>query len=92
MAMDARALILLLWLLGGLGAGAAHFALLRRNAALYISAGSFVRAATLQVLRIAGIAEGLTFAAWHGALPLLLAALGVMMARPLILHGALAAP
>jgi hypothetical protein len=90
--MDARAMMPLLWLLAGLGIGAAHFALLRRNAALYISAGGFLRALGLQALRIAGVAAGLTFAAWHGALPLLLAALGVMIARPLILRVAMGAP
>ncbi len=82
----------LVWLLAGLGVGAAHFALLRRNAALYVSAGGFLGALGLQALRIAGVAAGLTFAAWHGALPLLLAALGIMIARPLILRAARAMP
>jgi len=79
------------WLLAGIGVGAAHFALLRRNADLYISAGGFARALGLQALRIVGVTAGLTFAAWHGALPLLLAALGIMIARPLILRAAMVA-
>jgi hypothetical protein len=90
--MDARTLMPAVWLLAGLGLGAAHFALLRRNALLYLDAGGFMRALGLQALRIGGIAAGLTFAAWHGALPLLLAALGVMIARPLMLRAAMAAP
>ncbi len=81
-----------LWLLTGLGVGAAHFALLRRNTLLYLGAGGFVRALGLQALRIACVAAWLTFAAWHGALPLLLAALGIMIARPLILRAMVAAP
>jgi hypothetical protein len=40
----------------------------------------------LQVLRLSAIASLLAIAAWHGALPLLLAGLGVVLARPLVLR------
>ena len=86
--MDARAMMPAVWLLAGLAVGAAHFALLRRNTLLFLDAGGFLRALVVQALRIAAVAAALTFAAWHGALPLLLAALGVVIARPLIVRTA----
>jgi hypothetical protein len=90
-AMDARTMIAALWLSAGLAAGVAHYVLLRWNTSLYLGATcqprlSLMPAVGLQVLRLAATASLLGLAAWHGALPLLLAALGIMLARPLVLH------
>jgi hypothetical protein len=101
MAMDARTMIAALWLLAGLAGGVAHFALLRRNTTLFLSscqasclssASSLAHAIALQVLRLAAVVALLGFAAWHGALPLLLAALGIMLARHLVLRRMQVAP
>jgi N-ATPase, AtpR subunit len=95
MAMDARTMIAALWLLVGLAGGVAYFALLRRNTMLFLSSwqascllstSSLGHAIALQVLRLAAIAILLGFAARQGALPLLLAALGIMLARTLVLR------
>lgn len=81
-----------LWLFAGLAGGSAHFALLRWNTSLYIRAGGVPLALGVQVLRLATVSLLLAFAAWHGALPLLLAALGIMIARPLLLRRMQATP
>ena len=83
--MDART-IAALWLLLGLVGGATYFALLRRNASLYLQSGVLLQAIGLQVLRLAMIASLLGLVAWQGALPLLLVALGIMLVRPLVLR------
>jgi hypothetical protein len=83
--MDART-IAALWLLLGLVGGATYFALLRRNASLYLQSGVLLQAIGLQVLRLAMIASLLGLVAWHGALPLLLVALGIVLVRPLVLR------
>ena len=83
--MDART-IAALWLLLGLVGGATYFALLRRNTSLYLQSGVLLQAVGLQVLRLAALASLLGFAAWYGARPLLLAALGILLARPLVLR------
>jgi F1-F0 ATPase (N-ATPase) AtpR subunit len=80
-----------LWLSVGFAAGVAHFVLLRWNTSLYLGAARpprlfLMHAVGLQVLRVAATASLLGLSAWHGALPLLLAALGIMLARPLVLH------
>jgi F1F0 ATPase subunit 2 len=85
MAMDARAMTFALWLLAGLAGGTAHFVLLRWNTRLYVS-GELAPAIGAQALRLAAIVSLLVFAALHGALPLLLAALGVILARPVVLQ------
>ena len=99
--MDARTMIAALWLLVGLAGGTAHFALLRRNTMLFLSSrqascllstSSLAHAIGLQALRLAAIAVLLGFAARQGALPLLLAALGVMLARLLVLRVMQVAP
>jgi F1F0 ATPase subunit 2 len=96
MAMDARTMIAALWLLVGLAAGVAYFALLRRNTMLYVTthrvSSSLAQAIALQLLRLAAIAALLGFAARQGALPLLLAALGIMVARHLVLRRMQVAP
>ena len=74
------------WLLVGLAGGTAHFALLRWNTLLYLTGDRMERALGLQALRLAATTLLLGFAAWHGAWPLLLAALGVVLARLLVLH------
>ena len=81
-----------LWLLLGLACGIAHFALLQRNVHLYLNAGGMTRAIGLQMLRLVTMAAVLVFAAWHGALPLLAAALGAVLSRSLVLHMMRAAP
>ena len=80
------ALNLALWLLFGLAAGIAHFALLRWNAALYVSAAGVPRALAVQALRMAATTALLAFAAWHGAAALLPAAAGVVAARSLVVR------
>ena len=77
----------ILWLLSGLVAGAGHFALLRWNTGLYLSRGSVLRAVTVQALRIAVVTGVLlVIAAWHGSLSLLMAAIGVLLARMVVLR------
>jgi hypothetical protein len=75
-----------LWLFAGLAGGVAHFALLRWNTLFYVKAGALGYAIGLQLLRLVATASLLGLAAWHGALPLLLAALGIVSARPLVLR------
>ena len=79
-------LLAVLWLLAGIAGGTAHFALLRWNTRLYLAGGSVARALGMQVLRLAATTLLLAFAAWHGAWPLLLSALGVVLARLLVLR------
>ena len=79
-------MIAVIWLLAGFVGGVAHFVLLHRNTLLYVSNGDLLTAIGLQALRLAAIGLLLGFAAWHGALPLLLAALGVILARPVVLR------
>jgi F1F0 ATPase subunit 2 len=74
------------WFAAGLAAGTLHFALLRWNAALYGRAGGIGTAVALQLLRLAVLGGVLTIIALQGALPLLLAALGVLVARPVVMR------
>ena len=64
----------------GIVAGLLHFRLLRWNTHLFITGGA-LRAFGVQALRLAALAGVLVLAAWLGALPLVLTALGVMIAR-----------
>jgi F1F0 ATPase subunit 2 len=80
-----------LWLLAGLTAGIAHFALLRWNTKLYLT-DSVARAFGAQAVRMAAMTSLLVFAAGHGASPLLFAALGVVVARPLVMRVMASAP
>lgn len=75
----------------GLAAGLLHFHLLRWNTALFVS-GGLARAFGVLGLRLAILACVLVFVAWQGALPLLLAALGVMLARQVVVHRTRATP
>jgi N-ATPase, AtpR subunit len=83
--MDASAMSITLWLLAGLAGGMAHFALLRWNTALYLT-GSVAAALGLRGVRMALTTALLVVAVRHGALPLLLAALGVLLARPMVMR------
>jgi hypothetical protein len=76
----------------GLLAGLVHFTLLRRNTALYLQAGGAARAVGLQVARLGLLAGLLVEAATQGAMPLLLAMLGVLIARPIALRRMAALP
>jgi hypothetical protein len=75
-----------LFLALGFMAGALFFALLRWNVSLYMRGGSAAFALTLQVVRIAAAGGLLAVTALHGTLPLLLTALGLLIARPVVLH------
>lgn len=70
----------------GFMAGALFFALLRWNAMLYVRGGSLARALGLQAIRLAAMGGLLIVVALHGALPLLLTALGLLIARPVVLR------
>jgi uncharacterized membrane protein (UPF0136 family) len=76
----------------GLLAGTLHFALLRWNTSLYAGPGRIGLGAALQVVRIGVLAGLLVVAARQGALPLLLMALGVLVARPVVMRWAVAEP
>ncbi|HUB13553.1 MAG TPA: ATP synthase subunit I [Acetobacteraceae bacterium] len=88
----ALATTLLLWLAFGLAVGASHFALLRWNAALYLSGASLARALAVQLLRLTATTALLAFAAWHGALALFAAAVGVFLARMLVMRAVTVVP
>jgi hypothetical protein len=74
------------FLVVGLLVGTLHFALLRWNAALYAQAGRVWTAAALQAVRFGVLAGVLTMSALHGALALLLTALGLLIARPIVIR------
>ena len=69
----------------GMLLGFAHFGSLWWNTRLY-TGGSGIRALAMQVLRLILLAGVLTGLAHLGALPLLAAALGLLVARSLILR------
>lgn len=75
------------WLLLGLAGGTAHFALLLWNTRLYVADSGVLPTLTLQMLRMVLTALILLFGAWHGAVPLLLCAVGIMLGRSLVLNG-----
>jgi hypothetical protein len=70
----------------GLVAGTLHFSLLRWNTIFYARAGSVGVGAALQLARLALLAVLLTMVARQGAPPLLLTALGVLIARPIVVR------
>lgn len=70
----------------GLALGLIHFASLRRVTTLYLSGGSPARAIALQLGRLALLGLGFAGLAWLGALPLLAGAVGVLIAREVILR------
>jgi F1F0 ATPase subunit 2 len=75
----------------GIAAGLLHFLLLRWNTRLFITAGA-LRAIGVQALRLAALAGVLVLAARLGAMPLLLTALGVMIARQIVVSRTQAMP
>ena len=75
----------------GIGAGLLHFLLLRWNARLFFTEGA-LHAIGVQVLRLAALAGVLLLAARLGAMPLLLTALGVMIARQIVVRRTQALP
>jgi hypothetical protein len=78
-----------LWLAGGVVLGLAYFALIRRSAALIVSArGGPWLALALGLLRLGGLAAVLFLAALQGAGPLLAMALGVLAGRVAVMRGA----
>jgi N-ATPase, AtpR subunit len=70
----------------GLVAGVLYFALLRWNTALYVRGDGIATAAALQIARMAGIAGLLALAVQWGALALLLTAIGLLAARPIVVR------
>jgi hypothetical protein len=89
LAMDARAMIGgTAFLLVGFAAGTVNFALLRWNTVLYAEARRSRVAIAMHVSRLGTLAVLLTLIALHGALPLLLTALGLLIARPLVIRWA----
>jgi hypothetical protein len=71
---------------GGLVLGLGYFAALRRTADLYCTGRSRLEPALLTLGRIAAIVVFMVLAAKLGALPLLTAFLGFLMARAIALH------
>ncbi|MDA8048942.1 MAG: hypothetical protein M0002_02870 [Rhodospirillales bacterium] len=81
-----------LFLLAGFIAGGAFFLLLKRNVTLYLRPQlrprGLWRAIGLQALRLAALAGVLGLSARQGAPALLLAALGILFARTIVLRRA----
>lgn len=76
------------WLAAGLAIGALHFATLHRNAAALAAGGSLAMPLLLHAGRLA-LTGGLLFAVVQlgGALPLLLATAGILIARTVAVRG-----
>jgi hypothetical protein len=72
------------FLLFGFAVGVLHFALLRWNTVLFLRPGALLAACALMALRLAATGGALFLTVLHGALPLLFAAFGVVLARPLV--------
>ncbi|HWA63223.1 MAG TPA: ATP synthase subunit I [Caulobacteraceae bacterium] len=66
----------------GFGLGGASYAALRRTSALYVGGGAWT-ALALHVLRLATVGAALFLCARQGAGPLLAAAAGLALVRPL---------
>jgi F1F0 ATPase subunit 2 len=94
--MDARAMTpheafaLLLesnaWLTMGALVGAFHFLTLRRSAQMLAAASSLSAGLALHLIRFPVITGALVFIVRHGALPLLAAMLGILVARTAVLR------
>jgi len=76
------------FLLVGFAAGTLYFALLRWNTILYAQTGRLWVAIATHVSRLATLTGLLTLVALHGAMPLLLTALGLLIARPVVMRWA----
>jgi hypothetical protein len=79
---------LAIWIAAGFGIGLVYFAVLRRSIEAFAADGRRLMPAMLALARIAAIVTFLGLAARAGALPLLLALLGFLMARMLALRAA----
>jgi N-ATPase, AtpR subunit len=73
-----------LWLMAGVVGGVVHFSLLNWSVRHYLGRAGLVKGLGLQAARLAATGLLLFFSAWHGAMPLLCAGLGVMVARSLV--------
>ena len=82
----AYALILAANLLAGYGVGRLYFLALWRSARGFTAGGSIIVLVALSVGRLAVIGTALTLASFEGALPLLSAAGGVLIARAVALR------
>jgi F1F0 ATPase subunit 2 len=76
-----QALLLAVWLVAGLVAGAAYFASIWWSARQFAGGGSVTTTIGLSLLRLAALGGLLTLASFWGAGPLLAMALGVVLAR-----------
>lgn len=75
------------WLVAGTAIGALYFLTLRGNAAMFAAGRSPVLALAMQIARFMGIAGVLAVVAIHfGALPLLVATVGILAARTVIIR------
>ena len=74
------------FLLVGLLAGGLHFSLLHCNTRMYVRPHGIGRAVAVQGLRLVGLGAVLAVLAGQGAVPLLLGALGVLVARRIVLR------
>jgi hypothetical protein len=72
------------FLVFGFAVGVLHFALLRWNTTLFLRKGALLAAFALMALRLAATGGALFLAVRFGAQPLLFAAFGVVLARPLV--------
>ena len=86
--MTATLALTALGLVLGFAAGLVHFASLRRVTELYLGGGSPARAVALQLVRFAGLGAVLALLAWLGAAPLIAGALGLTLARGVLLRRA----
>ena len=83
---------LALWLLSGLAGGTCHFAMLRWNTPSICPAAGMLRALAVQVLRMAATAGCCSSPSRTARSPCWLAAIGVLLARALILRVTAGAP
>ena len=79
-------LVFFLALMGGIAMGTGYFYALRKTADLIVGGGSTLRAMGLTLGRLALMGTGLYVAALNGALPLLAALLGVLIAKAICLR------
>jgi F1F0 ATPase subunit 2 len=89
MEMDAGQMTVLetlFYLALGFAAGTLFFALLHWNTRLYMRGGSVAFAVALQGVRVVSVGGVLVLIALLGALPLLLTALGLLIARAVVLR------
>jgi len=70
----------------GFGFGLVHFATLARVTALFMGRGTFWRAVAWQLARLALLAGLMVALALLGAAPLIAGALGVILAREIVLR------